>query len=104
MARVALRPQVGGALDVADSRIEEIEVSPECEAVGRQIAEVSGAAVIVAIRHPDGRLETQPPAQTELQVGDMIIAMGPPTAVERLDRMFQPPRGFSSIRGVIQGL
>jgi voltage-gated potassium channel len=104
MARVALRPQVGGALDVADYRMEEIEVSPECEAVGRRIADVSGGAVIVAIRHPDGRLETQPPADTELHVGDMIIAMGPPPAVERLDRMFQPPRGFSSIRGAIQGI
>jgi voltage-gated potassium channel len=104
MARVALRPQVGGALDVADYRMEEIEVSPECEAVGRRIADVSGGAVVVAIRHPDGRLETQPPAETTLQVGDMIIAMGPPAAVERLDRMFQPPRGFSSIRGAIQGI
>ena len=104
MARVALRPQVGGALDVADYRMEEIEVSPECEAVGKTVGEVSGPAVVVAIRHPDGRLETQPPAQTALDVGDMVIAMGPPSAVERLDRMFHPPRGFSSIRGVIKEL
>jgi voltage-gated potassium channel len=104
MARVALRPQVGGALDVADYRMEEIEVAPECEAVGRSIADVSGGAAIVAIRHADGRFETQPPAQTVLSVGDMIIAMGPPAAVERLDQLFQPPRGFSSIRGAIQGL
>jgi voltage-gated potassium channel len=104
MARLALRPQVGGALDVADYRMEEIEVSPECEAVGRTIADVSGAAVIVAIRHPDGKLETQPPGPTVLSAGDMIIAMGPPPAVERLDRMFQPPRGFSSIRGAVQEL
>ena len=104
MARLALRPQVGGALDVADYRMEEIEVSPECEAVGKTVGEVTGPAVIVAIRHPDGRLETQPPAPTILSVGDMLIAMGPPTAVERLERMFQPPRGFSSARGAIQGL
>lgn len=102
MARVALRPQVGGAFDVADYRMEEIEVSPECEAVGRQIGEVSGHAVVVAIRHPSGEFETQPPAQTVLEVGDMIIALGPPPAVERLDRMFQPPRGFSAIRPVIR--
>jgi voltage-gated potassium channel len=102
MARLALRPQVAGALDVADYRMEEIEVSPECEAVGRTIADVSGPAVIVAIRHPDGQLETQPPAQTVLGAGDTIIAMGPPGAVERLDRMFQPPRGVSSIRGAMQ--
>ncbi|MBV9000291.1 MAG: potassium channel protein [Solirubrobacterales bacterium] len=104
MARLALRPQVGGALDVADYRMEEIEVSPECEAVGKTVGDVSGPAVIVAIRHPDGELETQPPGQTVLNVGDMVIAMGPPAAVERLDRMFQPPRGFSSVRGAVQGL
>jgi voltage-gated potassium channel len=102
MARVALRPQVGGAFDVADYRMEEIEVSPECAAVGRKIGEVSGGTLIVAIRHSRGELETQPAADTVLEVGDMIIAMGPPAAVERLDRLFQPPRGFSSIRGAIQ--
>jgi voltage-gated potassium channel len=104
MARVALRPQVGGALDVADYRMEEIEVSPECEAIGKTVGDVSGPVAIVAIRHPDGRLETQPPAQTVLHERDLIIAMGPPLAVERLERMFQPPRGFSSIRGAIQEL
>jgi voltage-gated potassium channel len=104
MARVALRPQVGGAFDVADYRMEEIEVSPDCEAVGRQIGEVSSGAAVVALRHARGELETQPPADTVLQVGDMIIALGSPAAVELLDRKFQPPRGYSSIRGAIQGL
>ena len=103
MARLALRPQVGGALDVADYRMEEIEVSPECEAMGKTISDVSGPAVVVAIRHPDGELETQPPGETVLNVGDMVIAMGPPAAVERMDRMFQPPRGFSPVRGAVQG-
>jgi voltage-gated potassium channel len=104
MARVALRPQVGGAIELADYRMEEIEVSPVCEGVGRQIAEVSSGALILAIRHSDGQLETQPPPDTVLTAGDMIIAMGPQAAVERLDRMFQPPRGYSSVRGAIQEL
>jgi voltage-gated potassium channel len=104
MARVALRPQVGGALDVADYRMEEIEVSPECDAVGKQIADVSGHALIVAIRHANGELETQPPAQTMIEPGDLIIAMGLPTAVERLERLFQPPRAHSSARPTVQGL
>jgi voltage-gated potassium channel len=104
MARVALRPQVGGAIELADYRMEEIEVSPVCEGVGRPIADVSSGALIVAVRHRDGRLETQPAGDTVLSAGDMIIAMGPQAAVERLDRLFQPPRGFSSVRGAIQGL
>ena len=104
MARVALRPQVAGALDVADYRMEEIEVSPVCDGVGKKIAEVSGPALIVAVRHPDGELETQPPPQTVLNSGDLIIAMGAPTAVERLERMFQPPRLHSGTRPTLPGL
>jgi voltage-gated potassium channel len=104
MARVALHPQVGGALEVADYRMEEIEVSPICEGVGKKIADVSGPALIVAVRHPNGQLETTPPPQTVLNSGDLIIAMGAPTAVERLERMFQPPRVHSGILPTIQGL
>jgi voltage-gated potassium channel len=104
MARVALRPQVGGALEVADYRMEEIEVSPVCEGVGKKIADVSGPALIVAVRHPDGELETQPPPHTVLNSGDLIVAMGAPAAVERLERMFQPPRVHSGIRPTITGL
>jgi voltage-gated potassium channel len=96
MARVALRPQVGGALAVADYRVEEIEVSPECQGVGRKIAEVTGTARVVALRHPDGQLETQPSNETVLQPGDLLVAMGSPEAVERLERMFQPPRATSA--------
>jgi K+/H+ antiporter YhaU regulatory subunit KhtT len=66
---------------------------------------VSGPAVIVAVRHPDGELETQPPPQTVLNSGDLLIAMGAPTAVERLERMFQPPPPVhSAARPTVQGL
>ena len=104
MARVALRPQVGGAFQVADYRMEEIEVSPICEGVGKKIAEIGGPALIVAVRHPNGDLETSPPPQTVLEAGDLIIAMGAPAAVERLERMFQPPRVQSGVRPTIQGI
>ena len=104
MARVALRPQVGGALEVADYRMEEIEVSPICEGVGRTIADVRGPAIIVAVRHPNGELVTEPPPQTMLEAGDLLIAMGAPASIERLERMFQPPRVQSGIRPTIQGV
>ncbi len=104
MARVALRPQVGAAFQVADYRMEEIEVSPICEGVGKKIAEVGGAALIVAVRHPNGELETSPPPQTVFEAGDLIVAMGAPAAIERLERMFQPARVQSGIRPTIQGI
>src|SRR5437764_2610222 len=40
MARTAIHPQVAGALQFADLRMEEIEVPPGCEGAGKPIAEV----------------------------------------------------------------
>ncbi len=90
MARVALHPQVGGAVEADDYRMEEIEVSASCEAVGRRIEDVRGASMIVALRHPDGSLEPQPPSSVVLESGDTLVALGSPDAIERLEDLFQP--------------
>jgi voltage-gated potassium channel len=90
MARVALHPQVGGAVQVADYRMEEIEVPRACEGVGQTIEQVRGDSVIVAVRHPDGQLEPQPPPISVIAAGDMLVAIGTPGALERLETLFQP--------------
>ena len=105
MARVALHPQVGGAVEVADYRMEEIEVSSPCE--GGRPDDRRGPR-----RHGDrgdaapatGGSSPSPPPSTVIEAGDMLVAIGPPAALERLERMFQPPRGFSSIHGAIEEL
>jgi voltage-gated potassium channel len=89
MARLALHPQVGGAFDVADYRMEEIDVSPGCDGVGRTVEEVSGASMIVAIRR-DGRLQPQPAPATKISPGDSLVALGTLDALERLEEQFQP--------------
>jgi voltage-gated potassium channel len=90
MARVALHPQVGGAVQVANYRMEEIEVSPSCEGVGQTIEQVRGDSVVVAVRHTDGQLEPQPSPASVIKVGDMLVAIGTPAALERLEALFQP--------------
>jgi voltage-gated potassium channel len=90
MARVALHPQVGGAVQVADYRMEEIEVSRACVGVGKTVDQVRGDSLIVAVRRSDGRLEPQPAPQAVINSGDMIVAIGTPAALERLEGMFQP--------------
>ena len=90
MARVALHPQVGGAVEVADYRMEEIEVPAACAGVGRTVEQVRDATVIVALRHADGRLVPQPPPDAVISAGDMLIALGQPAALERLEQTFQP--------------
>ncbi|MBV9837224.1 MAG: potassium channel protein [Solirubrobacterales bacterium] len=90
MARVALHPQVGGAVQVADYRLEEIDVSPGCEGVGKTIDQVRGESVIVALRRTDGRLEPQPAPHAVINAGDQVVAIGTPAALERLEAVFQP--------------
>ena len=90
MARVALHPQVAMAVAAADYRMEEIDVPERCVGAGQTIDDVRGAALIVAVRRPDGRLETQPPLDTVLKSGDKLLALGTPDAIERLEGLFQP--------------
>ena len=90
MARMALHPQVGGAVDLADYRMEEIEVPADCAGVGSSIAEVRGETVIAAVRRTSGRLEAQPPPDAVVQAGDMLVAIGHPDALEALETVFQP--------------
>jgi voltage-gated potassium channel len=90
MARVALHPQVSGVFQVADYRMEEIEVSPACQGVGKTIEEVRGASVIVVLRRADGRIEAQPSPQSVLEAGDKLVALGTPFALATLEELFQP--------------
>ncbi len=90
MARIALHPQVGGAVDIADYRIEQIEVPEAAAGVGRTIGEARGASVIVALRRGDGSLETQPSPDAVIEAGDTLIVLGTPPALEALEALFQP--------------
>jgi voltage-gated potassium channel len=90
MARIALHPQVGHAVELADYRMEEIEVSEQSDVVGKSIEDIRGRSVIVALRRADGRLEPQPAPQTELAAGDRVVALGAPEILDRLETAFQP--------------
>jgi voltage-gated potassium channel len=91
MARLALHPQVAGAVDVdADYRVEEIGVTEQCDGVGRTVGDIRGGSVIVALRKSDGRLEPQPAAEAILEAGDRFVALGTQRTLERLEELFQP--------------
>jgi voltage-gated potassium channel len=96
MARVALHPQVGGAVQVADYRLEEIDVPQFCEGVGKTVGQVRGGSVIVAVRRTDGRLEPQPAPDSTIEAGDMLVVIGEPEALERLESAFQPVKVASA--------
>ncbi|MGI8594344.1 MAG: potassium channel family protein [Solirubrobacteraceae bacterium] len=91
MARLALHPHVTGFVDVApEYRIEEIEVGQGCESEGQTLADVRGGAIVVAVRKPAGDVVTQPPGETVLHAGDVLVALGTPRTLERLEALFAP--------------
>jgi voltage-gated potassium channel len=93
MARLALNPQVSGVVDVApEYRMEEIEVAPGSAGEGQPIADVRGGAIIVGVRNSDGSFHPQPPAETILTAGDVVMALGTLRTVQRLETLFAPSR------------
>ena len=77
--------------------MEEIEVTPGCEGEGLKIGDVRGGAIIVALRRPDGMFVAQPGSETELHVGDVLVAMGTARTMDRLEALFAPPAGARDV-------
>jgi voltage-gated potassium channel len=91
MARLALHPNVSGAVDLApEYRMEEIEVTAGCPGRGRSIGDIRGGAGIVALRRRGGHFVAQPPAETTLEDGDVLVAMGTERTMSRLESLFEP--------------
>jgi voltage-gated potassium channel len=92
MARLALHRQLSGVVDVdVQYRMEEIEVGRSCQALGNTVGDIRGGSMIVGLRR-GADFQPQPPAETALQGGDVILAIGTPSALERLEALLEDPR------------
>ncbi len=97
MARLALHPQVAGMFDVdSDYRMEEIVVSAGCDGESKTIGDIRGGSLIVGLRRGGGGFEPQPPAETILQAGDVLMALGTPRTLDRLEALFLPVKDRQS--------
>jgi len=93
MARLALHPNVTGSMEVAaEYRLEEIAVTEGSPGLGRRIGDVRGGSIIVAIRHANGAFEPQPPTESVLHEGDVVMAIGTPRTLARLEALFESER------------
>ena len=93
MARLALHPQVSGTQQLAAQyRMEEIEVGEGCQGAGRTVGDVRGGAFIVGLRHADGSFDPMPAAEATLCPGDVIMALGTPNTLDRLEALFVTAR------------
>jgi voltage-gated potassium channel len=90
MARLALHPQVTGVVDIAaEYQLEEIEVAAGSRGVERTVGDVRGGAFIVGVRTAAGSFTPAPPGDTPLCPGDVIMAIGTPRTLERLEELFR---------------
>jgi voltage-gated potassium channel len=90
MARLALHPQLSGVFDVdVEYRLEEIVVSDGCEAATQTVGEIRGASMIVGLRRGE-EFQPQPPADLAIHPGDVLVAIGTPATLGRLERLFAP--------------
>jgi voltage-gated potassium channel len=100
MAQLMVRPQVASFVhamtssDAPDLNWEEIEVTAQCGAAGRTIGDLGVAsrtgASIVAVRKRDGALEMRPTKDTRLEASDVVVGIGSPDEIRRLEELFDP--------------
>jgi voltage-gated potassium channel len=100
MANLVLKPQVTAFLDVVttatgpDLQLAEIEVRETSGAAGRTIRELrirhETGALVVALRKPDGTFDTTPEPDTPIEVGEVLIGVGSPDEIQKLEDLFGP--------------
>src|SRR3954463_2491699 len=100
MANLVLKPQVTAFLDVVttaqgdDFLLEEIEVTRTCERAGHTIRDLrvrdETGAIIVALRKRDGSFDTTPSPDARIEIGDVLIGVGTPQEIRRLENFFAP--------------
>jgi len=99
MARLALHPQLSGVVDVdAEYRMEEILVGAGSDGVGQHVDDIRGGSMIVGLRRGSD-FQPQPAAETMLLDGDVIVAMGTPTALDRLEGLLEAAAQRPQSRG-----
>jgi voltage-gated potassium channel len=92
MARLALHRQLSGVVDVdVQYRMEEIEVGQDCEGLGKAVGDIRGGSIIVGLRR-GAEFQPQPPNETALLAGDIIVAIGTTPALERLEALLEDRR------------
>jgi len=102
MANLLLKPLVSDYLEVVtgggelEFRVEEFELNAQCCAIGESIGDLGvrkrTGATILAVRHArTGAFDTNPSSESRLSPGDVIIAIGTPVEITRLEELMGAP-------------
>jgi voltage-gated potassium channel len=99
MATLLLTPLVADYLDVVtgggeiEFRLEEFALNDTCAVVGRSIRELevrrkTGATILAVRRGVSGAFDTNPDPQIVLDENDVLIAIGTPGEIAKLEELF----------------
>jgi voltage-gated potassium channel len=108
MAQMMATPQIAAFVNLLTSAseqklgFEEIEVDGSSEAAGQSIGELDvqtrTGATVVAVRKSVGELQLRPSKETRLDAGDVVVGLGAPDEVLRLEGLLRP-QGAIADRG-----
>jgi voltage-gated potassium channel len=100
MAQLMIKPQVTSFVnamtssEAPDLNFEEIEVTSSSGAAGQTIGALNisseTGANIVAVRKLGGELELRPTKDTLLEESDVIVGLGSPAEIRKLEEMLEP--------------
>lgn len=97
MAQGLARPHASTFLDLAmlasnaELAIDEFGIRDGSPLIGRTLAAVKlgeDGVLVVAIRRADGTLLAAPRGDAKILAGDVLIALGAPAAIQRIERRF----------------
>ena len=106
MAVALMKPAVGDFIDsITASRLdltfEQVEVEPASVLAGSKLCDTSIRPelniVIVAIRRSDGQMMFNPSGDQAIEIGDMLIAIGHPDSLLKLNSLAKGTRVPSSV-------
>jgi K+/H+ antiporter YhaU regulatory subunit KhtT len=97
MAWLLLRPTVTELLDVIvrsgsfEMWLEEVRLGPESPGLERSLGQSrlreDLGITVLAIKRSSGTMLTNPPAETRLERGDVLVALGTRDALAQLERL-----------------
>ena len=96
MAMALIKPAVGDFLDSVTANdlelgFEQLEVQTGSQLIGRKLRETVIRSelniVVVSIRRNDGKVIFNPSGETQIQSGDMLVAIGNADSLRRLNAL-----------------
>jgi len=96
LAQALVRPHVVRLIDFAgrtmglDVTTEQLRVTAASQFAGRELGDASlrhSGVIVLALSQPDGKMLFNPPQETKIAAGDILVVMGEPHSLRALESL-----------------